>query len=130
MIRGAMALAVMLAAGPVVAQTPDCTNPMTQIEMTYCAEQDWMTADKDLNAAYREARDAMRELDAAVPGERGAEGHLLEAQRAWITLRDAHCAAEGWKMHGGSAEPMLIYGCRARMTRARTVELRDLAVGY
>lgn len=126
-----LVLALTLAAGSAAAQTPDCKNPITQVEMTFCAEQDWMAADKDLNAAYQEARTQMRKLDAYWPADqRGAESNLRDAQRAWITFRDANCAAEGWLMRGGTAEPMLIYGCRARMTRARTQELRDLAVDY
>ena len=30
-------------------------------------------------------------------------------------------------MHGGSAEPMVIYGCRARLTEERTLGLYYLA---
>ncbi len=122
-----MRLAVTLlafAAAPAAAQTPNCANPVQQIEMTYCAEQNWLAADADLNAAYGAARAAMRALDADfAPAERGAEIALRDGQRAWITFRDATCAAEGWMMRGGSAEPMVIYGCRARLTRSRAADL-------
>lgn len=119
---------VMLSAGAATAQDVDCTNAQTQQEMNACAEQDWMDADADLNAAYGEAIAIMQLYDEDLPkSEKGAEANLRAAQRAWVTFRDAACAAEGYAMHGGSAEPLLIYGCRARLTQQRAVELRMLA---
>ncbi|MEH7826722.1 lysozyme inhibitor LprI family protein [Gemmobacter denitrificans] len=113
---------------PAFAQQVDCTNASSQNEMTFCAEQDWMAADADLNAAYKAARDRMRAVDADLPkDQQGAEAQLKQAQRAWVTFRDAACAAEGYMMHGGSAEPMVIYGCRAFLTRQRAEGLWGLA---
>lgn len=98
------------------------------MEMTYCAEQDWIAADADLNDAYKAARQAMLDIDANLPeDQRGAADYLKQAQRAWIDFRDAACAAEGYQMHGGSAEPMVIYGCRARLTGQRAQDLWVLA---
>ncbi len=119
---GRMIFGVVLGfAGPAMAQDVDCTNAMTQNEMTYCAEQDWNSADRALNVAYKVAVAAAKEIDAGLDAkDQGALDYLKQAQRAWITFRDAACAAEGYAMHGGSAEPMVIYGCRARLTRERT----------
>jgi uncharacterized protein YecT (DUF1311 family) len=33
-------------------------------------------------------------------------------------------------MHGGSAEPMVIYGCRARLTKQRTADLEAMSEEY
>ncbi|HMO07098.1 MAG TPA: lysozyme inhibitor LprI family protein [Paracoccaceae bacterium] len=132
-MRARVAAAVLAAvlAQPSTAQPVDCANPITQTEMTACAEREWMTADADLNAAYAEARAAMRRIDAPLPEtDRGAERMLRDAQRAWIDFRDKTCAAEGWAMKGGSAEPMLVYFCRARVTAARAEELRAMAFEY
>ena len=99
-----------------------------QAEMTYCAEQDWNGADQDLNDAYKAAMTLMKAVDADLPAnQQGAAAHLKSAQRAWITFRDEACAAEGYLMHGGSAEPMVIYGCRATLTRQRAESLWMLA---
>ncbi|WP_151720408.1 lysozyme inhibitor LprI family protein [Gemmobacter serpentinus] len=118
----------LMAASAAMAQDVDCANAMAQMEMTYCAEQDWMRADADLNDAYKSAMAAMKAIDAALPqDQRGAEAHLRAAQRAWVTFRDEACAAEGYQMHGGSAEPMVIYGCRATLTRQRAKDLWVLA---
>lgn len=126
-----MALALMAGAAAVQAQDAadvDCTDAQTQQDMNACAEQDWMDADADLNTAYGEAKAIMQLYDEDLPkSEKGAEANLRAAQRAWVTFRDAACAAEGYAMHGGSAEPLLIYGCRARLTQQRAAELRMLA---
>ena len=123
--------AVSLFAWPVAAQEVDCNDAETQQEMTFCAEQDWQVADADLNAAYVAAVSMMQTIDGNLPqSERGAEDNLRAAQRAWITFRDANCAAEGYVMHGGSAEPMLIYGCLARLSYFRAEELWVMSQTY
>lgn len=107
-----------------LAQEIDCAAAQNQTEMTYCAEQAWLAADADLNAAYGLARRFARELDAALPSDqRGIAQALLDGQRAWVTYRDKSCEAEAGVMRGGSAEPMLIYGCWERLTEARAEDL-------
>lgn len=128
MIRLAIAALFCLSSGAGLAQDIDCAEAVTQLEMTFCAEMEWMAADDDLNDAYGHARVAMKAIDRGLPAaERGAETSLRDAQRAWITFRDAACAAEGYSAHGGSAEPMVIYFCRARLTEQRADDLWALA---
>ncbi len=108
----------------------DCANAAVQMEMTYCAEQDFKGADAQLNRQYRQTRQAMKDRDTQVTEDiRGAEDALIIAQRAWIAYRDAHCASYGYQARGGSMEPMLIYLCRAELTRERTRELESLFEG-
>jgi uncharacterized protein YecT (DUF1311 family) len=112
------------------AQDIDCANAQAQVELTFCAEQDWNAADADLNAAYEVAISAMKGIDINLDApDRGAEKALRASQRAWITCRDNTCAAEGWAFHGGSAEPMIIYQCRARVSATRAEELANMAAG-
>lgn len=145
-------LASLLA--PLMAQTAaeppvagwNCDNPQVQQEMNWCAGQDYVAADAELNAqwtataAIMKARDTGTEddivpINPAAPSDAGAvrmayTGHfqtLLEAQRAWLSYRDAHCRLEGYAFLGGSAQSMVIAGCLATVTRQRTQELRDLA---
>ena len=110
-------------AAPAAAQDVDCANAMAQIELTFCAEADWMAADAELNDAYKAAMAVMKQIDANLGEGKNAEGYLRQAQRDWVAFRDNACAAEAYPMHGGSAEPMLIYGCRARLTQERTMGL-------
>ena len=133
-------LALLLAASPTLAETGgkvggkaakiDCANAMSQVEMTYCAEQDWNAADAELNTAYAATKDLMKQIDAALPADQqGAVTSLRDAQRAWIAFRDSACAAEGYTMRGGTGESMVIYSCRARLTQARTADLQALSAG-
>ncbi|HHB81427.1 MAG TPA: DUF1311 domain-containing protein [Aliiroseovarius sp.] len=109
-------------------QAQSCSNPMDQSTMTRCAYEDWQAADVALNAMWKRAMAAARGMDAYTPaGEATTSASLLAAQRTWITFRDQACLAESLLMRGGSAQPMLEYGCKARLTRARTEDLRNFA---
>lgn len=108
---------------PALAQEVDCSVAEVQMELTFCAEQDWMAADAELNAAYKAAMAVMKEMDAALGEGKVGEGYLRQAQRDWVAFRDNACAAEAYPMYGGSAEPMLIYSCRARLTEERVLGL-------
>ena len=124
------AFAALCCVSAVQAQEIDCDQATTQLEMNLCAQQDFQIADKALNAAYSKAVAAMKSVDANLDGNmKGAEKALREAQRAWITFRDNACAAEGYLMRGGSAEPLLVNGCLARLTDQRTADLESLALG-
>jgi uncharacterized protein YecT (DUF1311 family) len=119
---------VLLQDAPVEAQQPqvDCKNAGTQMELTYCAEQDLNAADKALNTQYQATRKATKNWDAEAD-QQGADDALVRAQRAWVSYRDAQCESFGYQAHGGSMEPQLIYECQADLTRKRTAELKALA---
>lgn len=138
---------------PLLAQSteppvPDwnCDDPMVQQEMNWCAGQDYAAADAELNTQWKITAAIMKERDAGMEADFGPinpvtpredaaarmayTGHfqtLLEAQRAWLSYRDAQCRLEGYAFLGGSAQPMIVSGCLAMLTRQRTQELRDLA---
>ena len=120
-------LALTCFATPALAQEIDCANTSVQIEMNLCAEQDWQAADAELNRVYKSVMGEMKAMDQSLPPElQGAAQTLRDAQRAWITFRDANCRLAGYPMRGGSAEPLLIYGCLRQMTLDRSAELRAL----
>ncbi len=119
---------LVVAAAPAGAQEDlDCENAVAQVELNICADQDYQKADAELNKVWKEARRTAKEVDADQPSNemKGAEAALLAAQRAWITYRDRNCELAGFDARGGSMEPMLVSGCLAEMTRARTKELRS-----
>lgn len=100
---------------------------MTQRDMNACAAADLARVDEDLNAAYADARAAMRLRDAGLSADQtGAEIALRDAQRAWISFRDLACAAEGFVVRGGSIEPLVVLMCKTRLTEARIADLRGL----
>lgn len=130
MFRFALAAQFCLA-GPAAAQSVDCSQAMAQQDLNQCAYADWEAADAQLNAAYQEAMGLLKAWDARLPAnERGGADLLLSAQRAWITFRDNACAAEGYAMKGGSAEPLLVYGCMRLLTLERTNHLTAMVEAY
>jgi uncharacterized protein YecT (DUF1311 family) len=120
-----MLLALLIASG----QEPRCDNPITQSDMTQCEVRRFEAADRQMNEQWKATLASMRNADRS-PDNDGRPGYadqLLKAQRAWLAYRDAHCASDGYRMRGGSAEPMLVAGCRAELTQMRTKQLAHLA---
>lgn len=117
-----------LAPAQAQAQSDACDEAVTQSAMNQCAQEAWAAEDERLNEAYQAAMAVLRQWDADLsPEAAGGAAKLREAQRAWLTFRDAGCAAEGFAMRGGSAEPLLVYGCLERVTGERADALESLA---
>jgi len=111
-------------------ETVDCTDPQVQIEINYCAEQAYLAADKELNAVYKKAMAAMKNIDSYLePSQRGAADALKKAQRAWIPFRDDACQAEGYMVAGGSMLGQVINSCLERLTKQRIGDLNILVEG-
>jgi len=120
------ALAIFALTGPALAdERPDCIDPQTQMEMTYCASVDYEDADADLNALWPDIVAAAKSNDeyvADMARERGVSTTLealRDAQRAWIKFRDAQCEYEAYEVFGGTAQSMVGSLCLARLTRER-----------
>lgn len=116
--------------------TVDCDNQRNQREMTLCAERDYQEADAALDQQWKVTLRGMKNADKAYDELRdptdtsiGYADALLEAQRAWLKYRDAQCVIEGYLMRGGTAEPMMRFGCLAHLTKLRTAELAELTKG-
>lgn len=112
----------------------NCDNPTRQQEMNWCAAREYQDADRALNLAWSKARERTRKQDADFsryrPDGDGRPGHfasLLEAQRAWLAYRDAHCRLDGFAARGGTLEPLLVSTCKTALTSARTAELEAIA---
>jgi uncharacterized protein YecT (DUF1311 family) len=131
MFRPVCTMLLCIAGHTASAQDIDCANAMAQQDLNQCAYADWEAADAKLNTAYRLAINMLEGWDADLPAEEqgGAEA-LREAQRAWITFRDKACEAEGYAMKGGSAEPLLVYGCMRLVTEERSAHLEAMVEGF
>ncbi len=119
----ALAVGLLVVAMPALAQ--DCgAEVLDQQTMNACARQDWEEADARLNEVWRQVMARIKVVDATESDGKVPISQLLrEAQRAWIEFRDKACLAESAPMRGGSAEPLLFWGCMAAMTRDRTDQL-------
>jgi uncharacterized protein YecT (DUF1311 family) len=111
----------------------ECVEPQNQLAMNMCALADYEAADTEMNRQWAETAAAMKEADAELDREYDTQpGYyetLLEGQRAWLKFRDAQCLLESFDFRGGSGQPMIDSGCKARVTRERTRELRVLVLG-
>ena len=124
-------IAVCLMPIVVQAQEVDCANALAQQDMNLCAAQDWEAADAALNEVYGGVVATMQQADADyAPDGATEEARLRRAQKAWIAYRDAACDSAGFAMRGGSAEPLLVYGCLRALTEQRTADLQALVEGY
>ncbi|WP_102108520.1 lysozyme inhibitor LprI family protein [Oceaniglobus roseus] len=104
-----------------------CGALPTQMEATACADRAYRDADAALNAAYRAAMATAERL--GTTNGVAATTMLRDAQRAWIPFRDAACAAEAQLGAGGTIMGQLTLECLARLTLARTDDLRLFAAG-
>jgi uncharacterized protein YecT (DUF1311 family) len=110
----------------------NCDDPQVQQEMNWCAGRDFAVADERLNAQWKITSEVMKQRDVewaeidSSDRRPGFFGSLLEAQRGWLRYRDAHCRVDGYIARGGTLEPLLVSTCKARLTRMRTDELREL----
>lgn len=119
------------AAEPAIPEGYDCGDPLTQHEINACAHIDYLDADAGLNAQWALTAATMKQWDAEYgdsfsDGRPGFFDTLLAAQRAWLNYRDRHCASEGYLFRNGSAEPMMVSTCMARLSRERTEQLKEL----
>lgn len=136
LMSGLVATTLLLLSGgailPAVAEdAPDCKEPQTQADMTYCAGVDYEKADKELNAEYQKLRKVLAERDKnADEAGKGATEALVAAQRAWVAFRDVNCDFHGFQARGGTMEPMLVSACLADMSSKRAAELRELSEGF
>lgn len=135
-VSSAALLILAQTSAPEAPPVPDwnCEDPLVQQEMNWCAGQDLMAADAALNAQWKVTREKMKARDADLESDKpdhdtrpGWFATLLEAQRAWITYRDAHCRVDGYTARGGSLEPLLVSTCKTALTKARTNQLKELA---
>ncbi|SNY98236.1 lysozyme inhibitor LprI family protein [Halomonas sp. hl-4] len=110
----------LLVSSSVVTADAGCDNESTQLALTECSAQAYQSADDELNEAYQALVSKLEKNPATLE-------KLRDAQRAWISFRDAECALESGGVEGGSAQPMVRNGCLATLTQQRTARLREHA---
>lgn len=117
-MRLALAALLALTSAPVAAQDWNCDDfvNLPQQGLNYCLGERYTFWDGLLNNVYQQ-----------VIAERSPEtvDQLRIAQRAWITYRDNTCDLEAARAAGGSAEPMMRFGCLVRLTERRTRDLEN-----
>ncbi|WP_298861638.1 lysozyme inhibitor LprI family protein [uncultured Sulfitobacter sp.] len=90
----------------------ECIAPQVQQLMNACAAKEYREADAALNTAWKSAK--------AFADAIGRNKALLEAQRAWLTYRDAACDVHASPFEGGSLQPLIQSTCLSKLTAERT----------
>jgi len=126
-------IALLLEVAPAT-QSP-CWNAGSDLEISQCWDRADQAADAELNKIWPDVLKSAREADRDfMPTQRretpAAVQDLISAQRAWLKYRDAQCALESDYAQGGSLEPILSAKCSTEMTRARIMQLHDIAAGF
>ena len=116
-------ICVLMAAPAHAEDALNCKDPVTQSDMTQCAALDFEKADKQLNKIWPKIKATAADADQDTDKHEYSDA-LLASQRSWLAYREAQCKWQGFDMHGGSGEPMLYYGCKARLTNERIKELQ------
>ena len=103
-----------------------CTDESTYA-MSACLDRARQAADRDLNAAYRDAQAKIDQACEADPECRADwRASLQRAQRAWIAFRDADCVElTGYEWRGGTGAGPATLACLLSRTEARTRELAE-----
>jgi uncharacterized protein YecT (DUF1311 family) len=97
-------------------QIHPCEGNGSQAEASGCAHREYLAADAELNRAYSRLAGILDADEKAL---------LKEAELAWIKYRDSNCTFESSQYAGGTMRPMIESFCLARVTRARTAELKE-----
>lgn len=92
------------------------SQPDTTLAISQCMMAEAAAWDDLLNDEYHALRDAR-------PAQADT---LLDAQRAWIALRDADCTMAYDIHNGGSMRVIAAADCQLRHTAIRTLQLRDM----
>lgn len=95
----------------------NCDSAQTQVELNLCAHMRFQKADQELNALYKQ-------LMSLLPADQ--KPLVVQAQRQWLSYRDAHCATYEKLYAGGSMLPMVVSACKEETTLNRVNELKAL----
>ena len=112
-----LSVVALLLATPAAAQT--------QAQMNADAGAAWKRADAAMTAQWKRTYAEMKAREKTGEGFAYAAA-LLNAQRAWLKFRDAHCSIAAAEFEGGSLQPMARVQCLAGMTDERTRQLKGL----
>jgi uncharacterized protein YecT (DUF1311 family) len=98
------------------AETDACMeSAKTQSQLNICAQKDFEKATAAYSASYRQLSQSVGNKQRQL---------LRQVQTEWLQYRVKACEFEQNGVEGGSAAPMVLWQCQARMTRERTAELQ------
>jgi uncharacterized protein YecT (DUF1311 family) len=112
-----LSLVLLLTVIPSVAQEESCDG--STYDIGNCMARILKKVDIELNAVYQQSLKTAKEYSPA------DVQNLKDAERKWITYRDAACKAERGLWGLGTGAPNAHMGCLVRITKERIAALRD-----
>ena len=104
-------------------------DPALDEDGTSCAAQELAHADAKLNKIYRELLAKLDFESKHNSGALNAKGRLIDAQRAWVQLRDLDCEAVFDYLVDGTVRVGAQMSCQLQHTEERTQQLTQLLDG-
>jgi uncharacterized protein YecT (DUF1311 family) len=89
----------------------------SQLEMNIQSFKDYEKADAKMTLLYKKVLKNFT--------EETSKKLFIEAQRAWIKYKEAHCKVVASGYEGGSMRPMIYSGCLTEVTQQRTKLLEE-----
>ncbi|MGL5063514.1 MAG: lysozyme inhibitor LprI family protein [Microcoleus sp.] len=96
------------------AQQPNCSKPITDRELRICSQLHYDRENSKLDRVYNQ-------LQKQLPSNR--QQQLIQSQKLWMAFRDAYCDLRKSPVAGGTAAPIIHYGCLSHLTQLRASEL-------
>ncbi|WP_232844953.1 lysozyme inhibitor LprI family protein [Paracoccus onubensis] len=94
-----------------------CEDAADQATMTECAQKAYQASDAELNRIYQQIEHRLND-------DADRRELLAQAERAWITFRDAECSFSASAAAGGTVAPMVQAMCLDELTQQRIDALR------
>ncbi|MCU5771110.1 DUF1311 domain-containing protein [Erwiniaceae bacterium BAC15a-03b] len=121
-------VALCLGFSGVVNAMEDCSKKASDPDVFICAETNKVTAEKELNTEYLNAR---KRVTVAFSAEETVKKEYMtvftEVQRGWLKYRDNQCKLEAHIADKGS-NPYIVFtnNCIARLDEERTAQLKQI----
>ncbi|MBL7543288.1 MAG: DUF1311 domain-containing protein [Bdellovibrionaceae bacterium] len=104
-------------------------------DLKKCSSQDYHFADKKLVQLFLSISEHIKSrmnaaaTDASDPAAETLS-RLENAEKAWITYREAQCQYEGTVMLGAESETIVVSGCLSRLTKERVKMMEESLASY
>ena len=105
----------------------DCSAARANAEVEHCTALAQQETEEALNGVYKALVAELSRPDTEQDNYTAYRKKLLVAQRAWITFRDADCAAQ-YEMHRASViGSSMLLSCKQQRAEQRIRELQNYA---
>ena len=105
----------------------ECGNAFSTPDIEHCASISLDKTEKKLNLAYQKLVKDLSQPNNEYENFTEYKKKLLAAQRAWISFREADCAAQ-YEMHRpGTIRNSIYLACKEERAKQRIKELRNYA---